>query len=155
MGNRVNNSSTKIGFWAFALSHHFPEESFKCYHLNLRGAQIAICARCVGLYPMLMLIFAAQFSFLPFPPAADWPLLLLLPLPALIDWSSTRLTSRRGHNWLRTITGALLGIALGRAFAIYVQNPLAPVAIAEFALLSMTLTGVELLAWRQRRQFRK
>jgi hypothetical protein len=54
----------------------------------------------------------------------DVPVVLGLTLPALVDWAVGRFRPASGSNAVRTLTGVLLGVALGRSLFIHVQKPL-------------------------------
>jgi uncharacterized membrane protein len=97
--------------WPFLLSHNLPSNFDRCYSFRLFGRDVHLCARCSGIYPG---IFAGVLAF-PVVPAAFTSVIVvaLLPIPALVDWSVTAFTPRRGHNPVRTTTGLLLGYAYG------------------------------------------
>lgn len=93
------------------LSHHTPEEYYRCYAPVVFGHRIRLCARCSGIYPGIALgLLLAGFG----PPAlATLVVVAALPMPALLDWVATTFTDRRGRNPIRTATGGLLGYAYG------------------------------------------
>ncbi|WP_254839724.1 DUF2085 domain-containing protein [Natronomonas marina] len=95
----------------YLLSHHEPHEFDRCYAPVLFGRRVRLCARCSGIYPG---IAAGIVAHAVGPPAATGlALVALLPLPALVDWAATAFTDRRGHNPVRTATGAALGYGYG------------------------------------------
>lgn len=99
----------------YLLAHHRPAEYDRCHALRVRGRTVRLCARCSGVYPGiavgLVLVATGAASGL-------WPWLVALgPAPALFDWGVTTLGSRRGHNVVRTATGALLGAGYGVGIA--------------------------------------
>lgn len=95
----------------YLLSHHRASERHRCYSPAVAGRSVDLCARCLGVYPGIVLAFAADRWLLASPVPVS--LVALLPLPALVDWSATAFTARRGWNPARTATGLLLGFAYG------------------------------------------
>ena len=99
----------------YLLSHHEPEEYHRCYAPTVAGRRVRICARCLGVYPGIAAGLLVSVS--------GWPLptgllaVAVLPLPALVDWTATAFTARRGWNPVRTATGAALGYAYGVGLA--------------------------------------
>jgi hypothetical protein len=81
--------------------------------------------------------------------AADAPLVdtlitLGLAAPALIDWGLSRLRAR-GRNLIRVISGALLGVALGRSLWLYFRDPLGEIFWTQIALLVFGVLSFELV----------
>jgi len=95
----------------YLLSHHEPAEHDRCHAPVVVGRRLRVCARCSGIYPGIAGGVAAAVAG----PAWLSSLLVVtvLPAPALVDWTATTATTRRGSNWLRTATGLLLGYAYG------------------------------------------
>lgn len=99
----------------YLLSHHEPEDHYRTYVVGLFGRRVRLCARCTGIYPGILagiLAWAAGPGVL-----TSIALVYALPLPALAEWTATRVTPRRGTNAVRTATGLLLGYAYGLAAA--------------------------------------
>lgn len=131
-------------FW---LSHHFENELNRCY----RFGSVHVCARCLGTYPTLLIVFVAQFLVrAPLEWAFDTAAGLALLLPATLDWASGRFRPQRGSNAQRTLTGILLGVSLGRSLFIHVQRPFPPVLIAQ--LVAVTVVAVPVILATYRRQ---
>ena len=96
-------------FW---LSHHREDEYNRTYVLG----GVRVCARCLGTYPVLLACMSALFALrAPLQWKWDVPVVLGLTLPALVDWSLGRFRPASGSNPVRTGTGVLLGLALGRS----------------------------------------
>jgi uncharacterized membrane protein len=95
----------------YLLSHHESADWDRCYAPRIRGRPVRVCARCLGVYPGIAvgLLVAALGWPLPTGPGV----VAALPVPALVDWSVTTFTPRRGSNPVRTATGAGLGYAYG------------------------------------------
>jgi len=139
------------GFLGFLLAHHRPEELERCYLVWCGARPVWLCARCVGLYPALLLTLGLQLAW-PLPPGPwDPPFLAVGSLPALADWALARLGRTPGSNPRRTWTGVLLGLALGRTAALHGAQPFHPTAVVHLAALAAWLLVVELSAWLRRR----
>src|SRR5437764_525046 len=116
------------------LSHHRADELDRCWRI---GGQ-DICARCLGTYPVLFAVFAAQLAVhAPLSAVLDVPLALALTVPALGDWAYGRFRPHALSNAWRTLTGALLGLALGRTLFIHVQKPLPAALLAQLVLVTV------------------
>jgi uncharacterized membrane protein len=75
------------------------------------GRRVRLCARCSGIYPGIV---AGLAAFLLGPARlSGLAVVVALPLAALVDWTATAVTPRRGANWVRTATGAALGYGYG------------------------------------------
>jgi uncharacterized membrane protein len=95
----------------YLLAHHEPDEWDRCHQPTVLGRRVRLCARCSGVYPG---IAAGLLTYVLGPPAlASFAVVATLPLPALVDWTVTSFTSRRGYNVVRTATGLLLGYSYG------------------------------------------
>ncbi len=130
-------------FW---LSHHHPEEYNRTYVLG----GLRVCARCLGTYPVLLAVMVGLMA-LRAPLAWHWdvPVVLGLTLPALVDWAVGRFRPASGSNAVRTLTGVLLGMALGRSLSVHVQRPLPPVLLWQGALVLLVALPVLALTWRR------
>jgi hypothetical protein len=132
----------------FLLAHHRPEEHDRCYKI---GA-VRLCARCAGLYPALAAMLALQLSGVLGPPRADWAVVFLLPLPALVSWGRRRLFGAPGSNPVSTLTGALLGIALGRSLHLYLRDPASVWFWAQIGGLTLVVLVVEIARLLERKR---
>ncbi|WP_223633620.1 DUF2085 domain-containing protein [Corallococcus sp. EGB] len=132
-------------FW---LSHHHADEYNRTY--LLAGARV--CARCLGTYPVLAAVFVGLFA-LKAPLQWEWdvPVVLALTLPALGDWAVGRFRPASGSNAVRTLTGVLLGLALGRSLYVHVQRPLPAVLLAQALLVTAVAVPVILATYRRPR----
>lgn len=137
------------GFAGFLLAHHFPPSLGRCYQLWLGHRPIWICARCAGLLPVLLASLGLQLAW-PVPAGFwDWPWLFALPVPAFVDWGRGRLCQVQGSNLARTLTGAVLGLSLGRTAFLHALEPFRPLVLAQLSLLALAVLGVEIGArWR-------
>lgn len=93
--------------------------------------------------------------FLILRPAAgllDLVWLLVLPLPAVLDWAHSRLSGWPGFNWLRSLTGALLGVSLARTVQLNMLEPGHWLVVLQ--LVSLTAIVVLVEGWARWRAFR-
>lgn len=95
----------------YLLAHHEPDEWYRCHQPIVLGRRVRLCARCSGVYPGIAVGLMAYV--LGHPVLASIAVIATLPLPALVDWTVTSFTPRRGYNVVRTATGLLLGYAYG------------------------------------------
>jgi uncharacterized membrane protein len=113
MNTKLIFSETKIALKEtskYILSHHQPEEYYKCYCLNILNKKIHICSRCLGIYAGILI------GVIFFNPDTQnlrhyYLLLAVLPLFTLIDWSVSAFKIHRSYNVVRTVFGVLLGIS--------------------------------------------
>jgi uncharacterized membrane protein len=129
------------------LAHHRRDQLERCLLVPLGGdRRLALCARCLGLYPALALALLLQ-ARLRLGPAgtADWVLALSGVFPALFDWGLSWLGRRRGSNALRLATGLLLGLSLGRGFWLYFRDPRCEVFWVQLGLLVFGALAFELV----------
>jgi uncharacterized membrane protein len=132
-------------FW---LSHHHPDEYNRTYVL----AGVRVCARCLGTYPVMLATLVGLFVLrAPLEWRWDVPVVLGLTLPALVDWAVGRFRPAAGSNAVRTLTGVLLGLALGRSLQVHVQRPLPAVLLAQAALVTAVAVPVILATYRRPR----
>jgi uncharacterized membrane protein len=132
-------------FW---LSHHREDEYNRTYVLG----GVRVCARCLGTYPVLLAVLVGLFALrAPLDWRWDVPAVLGLTLPALVDWAIGRFRPSGGANWVRTLTGVFLGVALGRSLHVHVQHPLPPVLLAQAALVTAVAVPVILATYRRPR----
>lgn len=128
------------------LSHHRASEAHRTYVLG----GVAVCARCLGTYPVLACVLGLLFLFrAPLQWWWDLPAVLALTLPALVDWARGRLRPEGGSNAVRTLTGVLLGGALGRSLYVHLQAPLPAVLLAQGALVTAVALPVIVVALRR------
>lgn len=128
-------------FW---LSHHHEEEYNRTYVLG----GVRVCARCLGTYPVLLAVMGGLFAVrAPTAWAWDVPVVLALTVPALLDWAVGRFRPAGGSNAVRTLTGVLLGLALGRSLYVHVQKPLPAVLLAQAVLVTAVALPVILVTY--------
>lgn len=132
-------------FW---LSHHHEEEYNRTYLLG----GVRVCARCLGTYPVLLAMLVVLFKVRA-PLSWEWdvPVVLGLTLPALVDWAVGRFRPAGGSNAVRTLTGVLLGAALGRSLFVHFQKPLPQVLVWQAALVAVIALPVLLMTYNGRK----
>jgi len=94
----------------------------------------------LGVYPILLLFLILQF-YVEINLLFEAIIIFFFPIPALTDWIFYMLFNKRGFNWLRTITGILFGISIGRLIYLHIKNPLSFVTIGAFAFYTL-LVGI-------------
>jgi hypothetical protein len=101
---------------------------------------------------VLAVTFAVQFVVrAPLEASWDLPVGLALTAPATLDWAFGRFRPTAFSNPWRTLTGVLLGLALGRSLFIHVQRPFPPLLLAQSALVTVVALPVILATYRRRR----
>lgn len=109
-------------------SHHAPEQHDHCLLLPLPGGRrLPLCARCLGIYPMMLVVLALQLSGRLDLAWTDPWLMIVLPLPTVVEFLLEQTGRIHGTNRLRILAGLPLGVALGRMFARYLLDPFDPV----------------------------
>ena len=129
-----------MGRTPFLLSHHPPEQHHRC----VRVGAWSVCARCLGLYPLLFLLLGLQIAL---GAPTGWPgdpwIALLLPLPALVDWARGRFDPLTGTNPSRLATGALLAVGLSRTLYLHLREPFHLLAVAQLGGILLAAALVE------------
>ena len=133
------------GGWRLLLSHHRSDQLHRC----VKVGPARLCARCLGLYPVLFAGLVGQgvglslgLALVPGRPWERW-LLLAACLPAVWDWGEGLHDPLKGGNGRRLWTGALLGLGLGRALFLHAQAPWTEPSLSALGLVG----GATALAW--------
>jgi uncharacterized membrane protein len=108
--------------WRVLLSHHASQDLHHCYRLGVTPEGLHVCARCLGLYPVLLATIGFEVGLWRLEFDLRWLLAFSLVTPAVIDWSRSMLFAARGSNVWRTVTGGLAGVGLGIAFGDYFRD---------------------------------
>ena len=112
-------SARRTPIW---LSHHWPDQYDRCVLVGHRH----VCRRCLVMYPLAFLVAGLAVAGWALPSPWSQIALVVLPLPALVDFvgEHRRLWahSPRRLTWL----GALQGLGLGVGFGRYLDNPADP-----------------------------
>jgi len=124
------------------LSHHRPENYDRC----VRFGSVHVCRRCLFLYPTAFVVAALALAGAWWSDAFDPYLIVLLPLPAVVEFCLEQL-GKIGYNQVRQVAFTLLfGLALGAGFARYLENPTELVFWATFGTYAIVAVGTAL--WR-------
>ncbi len=108
-----------------ALAHHPPDQAQRCVTLPLGRRGVALCARCLGLYPALGAGRAqAARSRAAGGGRTDWWRAQLGTAPALGVGQWHHVATAGGSNPRRVVSGALLGLGLARAAWLYFADAL-------------------------------
>ncbi|WP_394697794.1 DUF2085 domain-containing protein [uncultured Methanomethylovorans sp.] len=124
MNSKLIFSETKIALKEtskYILSHHQPNEYYKCYSLSVLNQKIYICSRCFGIYVGILtgiIIFNPVIQNLRY----YYLLIAVLPIFTLIDWSISAFKIYRSHNIVRTGSGVLLGISYSSGLIILFKS---------------------------------
>jgi hypothetical protein len=124
----------------FFLSHHYPEQYERC----CMWKSWYFCRRCLFLYPVMLGIFALSVAQSPSSPF--WPLwwddslLMLLPVPATLEFCLEHFGLLSYQPRRQIGTTLLLGIALGRGFYRYLFLSLSDPLFWKMVLLYGSLT---------------
>lgn len=150
------NLQPRQGFFGLLLSHHPPDKLHLCYRLTIGGRSLHFCARCLGLFPaMFLTLWLARFGQ-PWSEWSIWVALLLLPLPALIDWGTTVASGRPERaNWIRFTTGIGLGAGLGASLYVNSYALLATPVKAQFVFLLGSVWVAWLMSYLRRSIMRR
>lgn len=119
----------------YIFSHHEHNGLYKCYKIF----GIHFCARCFGIYPgiILGLISYNYFNLDIF----VWYLILaVFPLGALIDWSYTTFAKVKGYNWIRTLSGFMLGFSYSIGLSILYENVFFDIVVYLIGLIYVLIT---------------
>jgi uncharacterized membrane protein len=129
------------------LSHHREEELHRTY----RVGGLNLCARCLGMYPVMFAGIVLLFSLrAPLTWRYDVPFALGLTAIGVADFAIGQLRPRAFANPWRTFTGALLGVAFARTLYVHLQRPFPPALIAQGVLVTVVLGPAILWGWYAR-----
>jgi hypothetical protein len=110
------------------LSHHQPDGYARCLAVGGRH----VCRRCSVVYPVAFAVLAVSLAGAA-PTRFDPWVMALLPLPAVVEWFGEHLGHLAYSPSRQIATSVPLGIALGRGFARYLDDP------ADLAFWAMVL----------------
>jgi len=129
------------------LSHHKPEKLHRTIHVNFRGKNVYLCARCTGKYSGILSVFVAWFLGFNFPTWLYLSLFSILPVPSIVDWVTQSCKLRESRNTIRVCTGYLFGISEGFFLLMLVKGmfPLFPYALA---ILGAYIFSIYVIAWK-------
>lgn len=109
-------ASEKHLYYIF-LTHHPASDSDHTFYLKFGRTKIYFCSRCSGVvlgglfsmfvFNLIEVIFKTEIS-----PEVAIILIIILPIPGIIDWGTQRLLFRKSTTATRLLTGFVLGSAL-------------------------------------------
>nr|MBN2277469.1 DUF2085 domain-containing protein [candidate division Zixibacteria bacterium] len=91
------------------VSHHPPCD----YDRTFRVGRVRICVRCFGILIGIVMILIWSLPREPMEALGILMAAVLLPLPAVFDFTFHELNRSRSNNFRRLMTGILMGLALG------------------------------------------
>ncbi|MBW2699185.1 MAG: DUF2085 domain-containing protein [Deltaproteobacteria bacterium] len=142
--------------WGILLSHHGTADLHLTYPLRLGRRRLHFCARCVGLYPAMFLVFLGGSLIEPWPWLLEWGLLLIAPLPAMLDWgTSTAAGKPERSNGLRMVTGIGLGLSIGAMLHVNTRDLLGVGVQAQLIFMLGSLWTVWFVSYFRRRRMRQ
>ena len=95
--------------WALLLSHHPLCDSDHTFRIG----KVRFCARCTGVATGVAIVISLLVCSRPLQQFLPFWLFLLLPLPASVDFTAHELGKWKSSNFLRFLSGCLLGFSLG------------------------------------------
>jgi uncharacterized membrane protein len=104
------------------ISHHWPEDYDRC----VRMGRTHVCRRCLVLYPITLVVLVAALAGWWLPAGTDTWVLVLLPLPAVVDFVVEHLGLVDPSPPRLVAVTVPLGIGLGLGLAVYVEDPTSP-----------------------------
>ena len=114
--DRILASEERVVFNLF-LTHHPVEASDHTFAFKFGRTYVYFCSRCSGM--MIGLIFSIFFIHVVekiihsvFDPSFALLLIIILPIPGLIDWGTQRLLLRSSSTSSRIFTGFIIGVAM-------------------------------------------
>ncbi|MBW2735088.1 MAG: DUF2085 domain-containing protein [Deltaproteobacteria bacterium] len=113
--------------------------------LGWGARRFAICARCLAVYPLLVISLTLLLWTRVGPLGwVDHVWVLIGSTPALLDWGASRLGAPGNNRW-RMLTGGLLGVALGRSFSLYVNEVYSEVFWIHALMVLITMSAFEVV----------
>lgn len=130
------------------LAHHETKDLHRTIHVRLVGKDYYLCARCAGKYLGVLGVFILSLILgLQIPAWLHWLITTFFPLPSTVDWLTQRKGMRESKNWIRIITGYLLGIAWGSLFLSLIKGML-HLFLYGILILVTYLASIFILSWK-------
>jgi hypothetical protein len=104
---------------ALWLSHHWPEQYDRCTPVGGRN----VCRRCLVLYPLVLAVLVAALAGATWPSSWDPVLLVVLPLPAVVELCGEQLGWWTYQPRRQVAVTVPLAVGLGKGFARYLEQP--------------------------------
>jgi len=129
------------------LAHHETKNLHRTIHIRFLEKDYYLCSRCTGKYVGML---AVCVSFLLGSHISVWLHLLIMaffPLPSTIDWITQSVGMRESKNWIRVLTGYLLGIAWGLLFLSLIKGML-HLFLCGILILATYLASIFIFSWK-------
>jgi uncharacterized membrane protein len=110
----------------YLLSHHEPEDYYRCYSFSFFEKKVRLCARCTGIYPGVAAGLASVFILDVVLPVF-W--IALSAVPTFIEKYFTGVKDYEGYNILRSLTGFVLGAGYVNGVVLLARDPLRPLLL--------------------------
>jgi len=122
--------------WEIVLSLSRPGVLHRCVKVSLRGRDIHLCARCLGLYPALLVglvanLWSARSGTPSLPQWVELAIRLIVPIVGASGWGVEQAGVPLPKP-VRVVSGALLGVGVGWVLGIHLRAPY-PAALFELA----------------------
>lgn len=101
------------------LAHHHPEQHDRCW----RAGRTLVCRRCTLLWPLAFAVMIAAGLGSWWPDGADAWLLVLLPLPGVVEFTLEHFGVVRYSATRQLLLTVPVAIAIGRLLARYLDDP--------------------------------
>jgi len=135
-------------FFSLLLSHRPVDQWHLCYRFRLAGREWALCSRCLGIFSAMGLTFLVGKLTGQWPEWVEWAVLMLPPLPALIEWSTTAVAGKpERKNWVRMVTGIGMGMGIGGALHVNSYALLNQPVSAQFLYVVATVLLVKVTVY--------
>jgi len=106
------------------LAHHETKDLRRTIHIRFLGKDYYLCSRCTGKYSGVLAVFVSFLLGLHIPSWMHLLIMAFFPLPSTIDWLTQSIGMRESKNWIRILTGHMLGIAWGLLFLALIKGTL-------------------------------
>ena len=101
------------------MAHHYPEDYDRCVLIG----RSHICRRCLVLYPLAFAVLALAGAGVRWPHPLDPWLLVLLPLPGVVEFVAEHRGWVGYHPVVQSLLTVPLAVALGVGFDRYLHHP--------------------------------
>ena len=134
----------------YLLSHHDPEKLQRTFHLRFIGRDLYLCARCFGKYSGLLSAIISSL-FLSFPSWLYCLIFVFFPFPSTVDWTTQKFGLRESKNWIRGMTGYLLGLAQGYLILSFIKG-MTGISLFGMAIVTLYLFSIAFLLAKRRKK---
>ena len=104
------------------MSHHWPDQYDRCVLVGHRH----VCRRCIVMYPIAFVVAGLSVAGWALPSPWSQLALLLLPLPALVEFVGEHRRAWTYAPTRHTVFSALQGLGMGVGFGRYLDTPTDP-----------------------------